>query len=630
MGRKSLLSHKWAKTILIWILIAVTAAISSGGTYFYILNKQRQQIKTTENMAIKEVLKDIKNDKTTARSDAFSKTVEKLNQQAHDAMLTPYYPEKNTAVADIGEAIKEILSSDYADLLTNDTFKSDEFSVSITNYPLQNGYSIQRIDYIMKSADEPNEEARFFLRYNGDTTFYSDIEYLGYDVEKDFQVFENPNGCFVFRVLYTYNLLTFSSTQRYSQYYADIYIVNEDSFKTERYVEVPMKVSENDKFSLIQQDNIIKGVISSYPKETELHFNTETYKFEFPKGQTESKPVDYDIPGLLLGLSDSDGNIRTLWIRNENGSIYVDEYTGQIIFPRQNKLFSLKHYIMDKDLYGDESGDDTEFKTGNISMKKLMCAPLGADLTDEYNKIFDFNLSMVYSSVEDIPLYVGEDYVCYIQNIFSSGGGTMRFSPTYIRLDKIDNLKDFIFDNSRFAYGGLVPNFKETTLADLIYGDNAKYLYQSDISTYGGDLQSYVDFKDLSIKRNLGKWSLMLPVMDEYYHPGNGSAGNWVTSFAAYSNAVPDFLTSKEEKVDMGGWDTWSAKDIFKFPGSDTILIQSDYFIGIRHGLYNFNDEYDISVPVNLDEYIVSINFASKDTQETWSNELNNIEDKID
>ena len=205
----------------------------------------------------------------------------------------------------------------------------------------------------------------------------------------------------------------------------------------------------------------------------------------------------------------------------------------------------------------------------------------------------------------------------------------MRFSPTHIRFDKIDNLKDFIFDDTSYDFfGGLVPNFKETTLADLIYGENAKYLYQSNISTYGGNLQPYVDFKDLAIKRNVGKWSLMIPVMDEYYHPGNGSAGNWVTSFAAYSNDVPAFLTSKEETAGMGNWDTWDAKDIFKFPGSDAILIQSDSFIRIRRGLYNFNvenDEYDISVPVNLDEYIVSINFASKDAQNTWSNELNNI-----
>ncbi|MCL2578053.1 MAG: hypothetical protein FWE27_08390 [Defluviitaleaceae bacterium] len=84
----------------------------------------------------------------------------------------------------------------------------------------------------------------------------------------------------------------------------------------------------------------------------------------------------------------------------------------------------------------------------------------------------------------------------------------------------------------------------EETLADLILGDNANILYQSNIHTYHGRTNPYVDFKQLAIMRNSGKWSLMQP---------------------------------------MGGglWSHWEAKDILSFPESDAYLFPYDYRIVI-------------------------------------------------
>ena len=100
----------------------------------------------------------------------------------------------------------------------------------------------------------------------------------------------------------------------------------------------------------------------------------------------------------------------------------------------------------------------------------------------------------------------------------------------------------------------------------------------------------------------------------------NGSYGRWFKSFAVYSNDVPSFLVSNENTIELDSWTNWDAKDIFRFPGSDTILIQYDYYIGIY-----CCGEHIISIPVNLDEYIVSINFADNTTQKVWLDELHNI-----
>lgn len=71
-------------------------------------------------------------------------------------------------------------------------------------------------------------------------------------------------------------------------------------------------------------------------------------------------------------------------------------------------------------------------------------------------------------------------------------------------------------------------------------------------------------------------------------------------------------------------WSKWDAKDLFQFPGSEATLVQYDYFIEVHCG-DNISVDYVLAIPVNFDEYIVSINFADNDTQNAWISELCNM-----
>ena len=197
----------------------------------------------------------------------------------------------------------------------------------------------------------------------------------------------------------------------------------------------------------------------------------------------------------------------------------------------------------------------------------------------------------------------------------------------HIRFDKLDNLADFTYDPSDdWSFDRMMPNFKDTNLAEYVYGNKLEVLVQKQILSEGAELPPYVDFRDLSIKRNLGKWSLMLPVMAEYFHPGNGSHSNWIRMFATYSDDVPTSLVANNEPVQAIIWDHWDAKDILSFPDSEAFLFQYDYFISI--GLWGdewvYENNYDVIIPINIDEYIVSISFADATTQERWATELRN------
>lgn len=598
-----------------WINIILGVLLVTSISTALIYNRELKNIKF-EN---EKLVADKNHEESILHEEAaFMETVEALKLQAKAINAISSGVEQSDAIRDLEEMLKSIFSSEYVDQLTNDTFTSDDFGLAFTDYPLQNGM-IRSIQYILKDNKDGiiRSEKRFFLQYIGETTFFSDVQsiYTDYDLNDDqFQVFEQGDSCFAFFVSSGFEYNTFSSSKMIKDYYVTIYTLGEQEFIVKQNVDIPLKIALGGNFELVQEEDMIKGIITDNLSGLECIFNSLELTFELPDTSLESKSVDYEIPGLLLGLSNPNGDIRTLFIRKEGDKIRTDSYNGQIIIAKQNKLFTIKPYVFYEDFY--ESG--SAYRTGNVDIKKLLFMPLGADISKDYSINSEYNEGWEFYQIKDIPLFIGEDYICYIQYSYYSGGGSYKESVSNIRFDKLNNLADFKFD------GWITPNFDETNLADLIYGEKAEELYKKNVSTYGGTLQPYVDFSELAIKRNLGKWSIMLPIIEEYYHPGNGSYSKNITDFAAYDNDVPNLLAANGEMIELGGWDNWEAKDLFRLPGSQVDLVQNDYSIGIRCSEESLSD-FDLSIPVNLDEYIVSICFADNHKQSDWIRELSNI-----
>ena len=630
-----LFRHGWAKIVLAGTLLIAIATVSSAGTYFLI--SREQEAKPTENTAVEEttgihvelinVGEAIAVENDEVEKEAFSEVIEKLKRQArHAASAQPYLDEGHTALIAIGETLKEIMQSQYSATLKNYAFQSDGLSVTIDEYPLDSGRSIRRIQYSIKYEESyaPYVDSRYFLQFCGETTFFSDIEHLE-DNEQDFKVFENNDGCFAFLVYSRPDYSRFSFTADYPICSVKVFIPEDTGFSVQ-YIEIPVKVDSNNSFQLVQQEGVIKGIIDNrYCGQPigspEYLFNSANFSFDLASVPLKSGPVDYDFPGLLLGMSDTHGNIRTLFIRKDESRIRVDEFSDQIIFPRQDRLYALKHYTHYEDDNKDEFGNEHEYWTGSVGIRKLVCSPLGEESTFDFAISFS-DLMWRFCDSNDIPLFVGEDYISYVQKSSYTGGGTFSADATDIRFDKLDDLSKFSFEYQ------MTPRFNEETLADYIYGKKAVTLKQQNVRTYGGQPNPYIDFKHLSIMRNLGKWSLMLPVMGEYCHPGNGSFSNWIQEFAAFSNDVPTSLIKSNEAVEyLGVWSYWDAKDLIQFPGSDALLAQYDYVIGIgnREKGEGFEGALDMRIPVALDEYIVSIYFADDITQELWSKELSGV-----
>ena len=616
----NILSSQWKKIVAAVILLAAVAFVSSAITYRLAVKPAAEVAAEINDENTEEVLED----ETENTGDAeFLEAAESLREQARAVAGIEEWQGKTAAVNNIGEKLKELIISDYSGLISNDTFNSDEFSVSITDYPLEDGRSaLRKIEYAVTAGYNMRGS---FLQYCGESVFFSDVEDVwSYYKEQDFQVLENADGWFAFALSGGYIGPSFNSAETMTEYRGTVYTVRDNKIIAEP-VEIPVRVPESADLQLIVDGNDIKAGFSVY-NSPECLFNSREMVFEAPKMKAEGVLVDYDFPGLLLGLSDSEGSIRTLFIRREDGRIKVNEYLDRVIFSKKNELSSLEHYVFEEDFYEDD------YRVGSLNIKKLVCVPLGADSGEVFSITSEDVQEWEFNSHDDVPLYVGEDYICYIQNSYHSGGGSFHLSYSGIRFDKLDNLSNYdYFSGEGWLQSEWRPDFKEINLAELLYGEKAENFYQPDVFTYSGKQNSYIDFRQLSLKRNVGKWSVMLPVKEDYFHPGNGSQTSWIKTFAVYSNDVPEYLLSKEEVIELGGWNNWNAKDLFAFPGSDAALFQFDYFIGIGDRDFNSYDpeEYDLTIPVDIDEYIVSISFADAEKQEAWTEELKSLPNAV-
>jgi len=541
--------------------------------------------------------------------------VEKIKRLASDALAADYTT-RQTDFGEIADGLKDLLT---ANQLDSSTFTDAAFSVTVENYPLKkiNG-TVQKITFVL------GDETDSFLRYNGDTSFFSDYFYAP-DNPNVFRVIEADDACYAVSAFPDgTGSETYGLAPQYSNWQTTVLRADGGAF-TQVYKDYPsVKVADGYTLDFVKQDGKIEAVVNGRDgvlsaTGTDGQYDTGYFfdgtNFVFGKNSWTGYS-NSDMPGLLLGLSDTAGNLRTLFIHKDGGSLIAENYPGKIIFNRGGELDELSQYT-----YHD--GNEQSYPFGQVDVKKLLCGALGSDavknFVPDYTPSDDDNYFPFYSTT-DIPLCVGNDYICYIQQSWYSYGGSMNFYPVNIRFDKLDDLSNFSWNGSE-----LVPNFDSATLADFIFGGTAKALLPADADgqrTYAGTPNPYVDFSQLTIKRNVGKWSLMLPVMTDYYHPGNGSSANYILSFAAFNDDVPgDIVSHAGDMAVPTSWDYSYAKDVVAFPGGETFLAQRDYQIDVC-GVSD--DTPALTVPVNLDEYIVSISFAADAAQEQeWQNELN-------
>ncbi|MCL2049401.1 MAG: hypothetical protein FWG87_11825 [Defluviitaleaceae bacterium] len=529
------------------------------------------------------------------------------------------------------------------------------------------------------AVNEPSNEADSDNEANNTNEIALSPEELFYSTpidpkpNEEVYIFENEDGTFVFYVSPNYERANPHTNWRVRDYSYHLLMPPEDDFQTGLYGKIiPMLVEQSNELILVQEDGVIKGVLQNDPDTTICIFNTADLAFERPRQAVESEPTDHEIPALLLGLCDSEGNMRTLFIRKEGDVVLAGQIDDKIVFPYKNELHSVGYYIAaqqqhhsdvlprlaDDGSYLEWSDDEESYLAwstaewsyslwSNTAIKKLWLSPLKPftannedtlehnedefDIIESYEE-FTAKMDSILKEPEgtfgfyelsERPLFIGEDYISYVRYQFETWGGSWHTSNTDTHFAPLERINDFTaYDETPSIFSEQWQPRTEPTLAEFIFGDIAKALYRERQLPYGAAPNPLVDFRDLVIARNINKWSIMLPIFGESSHPGNGSYSRGIRSFAVFDDNVPDDIVKESTATVFGDWrHWWGAKAIVKFPDSELVLAQYDYHIEITPDTYSF-DPAILKIPTAIDEYIVSINFATEDEQEIWTDIL--------
>jgi len=221
--------------------------------------------------------------------------------------------------------------------------------------------------------------------------------------------------------------------------------------------------------------------------------------------------------GLLLGLTDRQSCMRTLFLYPEDGVLYCHIINDEILFQRDEAPYSLAQYQVEQEFPDEYTSDIHYWHT----YKKLFALPYGVN-GHNLTKTFELEDFFGYWNVAEWPLYVGENVLQLQHNNYYSGGGTF---ASYI--ERVYTL----------PYEKLFSPSSDDILGKG--GDGFAY-YENpiDLSLTGGIEAGYIGFPEVVLdldepvlRRSRGQWRMSLPLKTTYYHPGNGRHGVRITNF---------------------------------------------------------------------------------------------------
>ena len=221
--------------------------------------------------------------------------------------------------------------------------------------------------------------------------------------------------------------------------------------------------------------------------------------------------------GLLIGLTDRQSSMRTLFLYSEDGVLYCRMMNDEILFQRGGAPYSLAQYDVEQEF------PDKYFleRSYSYSYRKLFALPYGVD-GHTLTRTLELDDFFGYWDVEEWPLYVGENVLQLQHNNYYSGGGTY---ASYIQRVYTLTYEQLFSPNSDdvIGKGGNGFSYYENPIdLSLMSGIEAGYV---------GFPEDVLDLNEPLLRHSRGQWRMALPLKTTYYHPGNGRHGVRITDF---------------------------------------------------------------------------------------------------
>lgn len=520
-------------------------------------------------------------------------------------------PEKAIKPEDkaVQDAVRQMLT--YTE--ESEAFEVNNFSVTTRNFLLHDNSFVRLVEYHGKDQNS-QFEVHYFLQYvdvNKDTLF-SDINTAFINEDIRAHVYETTHGIFAFVENNHYTTTDILTGLKYTMHSLSNYKITKKTIISEENA-APVRTSYSHPAALKVENDTIYAYTPDLPNEAVFKFNPVRLRFELDTTLWDQADINYELPGVLIGLTNLNGDIRTLYIYKKDGRIQVDEIKDKILFERDNHLFLLEYYRYFEATYNHQR----YVADSQLEIDKLRTRSVNDDSDFKINIEFD-EPSEPYLSVrsaKEIPFFVGEDYISYLRVESATGGGLMSYGEGSMHYNTFKQLEQFTYLN-----GTLSPQFKEKTLADIMYGTKAKSLYESSLSSIPKNEKDYLDFYQLFIKRNLGNWSAVLPIMEKSTHPSDGNIGINVKRVLPFENNLPDKIAPSDTDFEIpSAWGFTPIKDILKIPGTNIMIAQYDFYFGVGLIPDLLTDvKYDVKIPIESSEFIVSIDYLTKNSKDDW------------
>ncbi len=340
-------------------------------------------------------------------------------------------------------------------------------------------------------------------------------------------------------------------------------------------------------------------------------FVFETAAFDVPGAPTEQ--------GILLGLSGGSLQNRTLFVYPKDGRLICREIPGEIVFPRKKGLYSVRLY--EKTV--EQSWEDSSRYPNELKVQKLLTGAYGEDMSGLLS-VYDKGTGYMYTERLDRLYYVGGTYTGFaVQQEFWSGG-SYHYFVEQVHFAELYTLNDVMsYKESLYNEENATPH---VDLSGLLLGKAAEQLRGEAWRDYPPDGGIYLDFSQLMLRHEYGRWRAQAPVFACSYHPGNGSSGRGFSLFADTAIAVPDALAGDGRVSDDFSFDYYTSyrdgydtRDVTLSPDGQLALVLKTYDLcAYTLDEEGFLAEMLASVKIAPDEYIVSIHWADGAELAQW------------
>jgi len=348
--------------------------------------------------------------------------------------------------------------------------------------------------------------------------------------------------------------------------------------------------------------------------------------------------------GVLIGLStattkdDNEEGIggkaahtyTSYWIYSEDGKIATKKKKDALVTPVGDNFYELYNDSIElKEKNENIDSEDFYLKYSYYyNFKAINSNILGQErkgifteksFQEEYledNGLNPFNFHVEW------PIYVGNKYVSIMTDDYITGGGTFRSGFNAMQFYNIESLGDSSKRQEKTKLFDMLSKAQQNELIKIAEDFKSKNSNNNDEEFDFIKKKRVMDLDNLVLKRKRGRWTISIPVFNEFTHEGNGSWFYTVEDYVDYEGDVPEALVSHDSLCLK--WEEIleaipEAVDAVSSPNEDLLIVLTNNKLMVFNNPAEGLENAAVTIDIDGNQQIVVNQWAVGDYATKWS-----------